>query len=453
MIGDKSRVKFFQYNERIQLPEDIDLSYIQQLHNREKLFIHNDREVSLKDFSGYLGDTLYIPKKLENLLQLQDDIEYKKLFTNLFSAIVSAFKEETLFQLFPSRFGLSETSSKPSLIFQLNTILKYRDTIILALDRIVKSPHRRLVDDMEYRRFEEVSYIDENILLDTLQNPHNWFKNSPRKPIKVLQYKNFESIDTIENRFIKEFILELLKILNNLLNYVANIPVQRILIKGLISELENFQQDFPIDELGELKIVPYNSQVLLKRSGYRDIFSLYNRLHYSFQPSFFESLDNAISLKDISSLWEYYVMSKLIDEFGEIEKNIFEENLRVKDEVYDRSYIKFKSGITLKYQYIVYSYSNIPFRPDFYIEYEGKKIVIDAKFRILESNRTEILKNMHYYRDGLNLDLALAVVIGIEQIGEIFSPDGEKSIIETFHDILNSSGVGYFALNLKELVK
>ena len=446
-------INFFQHGAIITIPPDFNRQYLEELHKREKVFIYEDGKVGLKDFSGYIGDTLYIPQKLEKLLQLENSDEYKKLFTNLFSMIISSFKEEILFQLFPTKFGLKQSSSRPSLIFQLNTILQYRDELILAFDRISKYPHRRLVDEMEYRRFDEVSYIDDTILLDNIQNPQNWFNKSPRTPIKVLQYSNFESVDTIENRFVKNFIFELVKILDRLVKYIDNIPVQKILIQGLIGEIENFQQDFTLNEIGELKLIPYNSQVLLKRSGYRELFALYNRLHHSFQPSFFDNIENAISLKDISSLWEYYVMSKLIHQFGDIENSMYETNLKVRNEVYDRSYIKFKNGVILKYQHIIYSYSDIPFRPDFYIEYKDKKIVIDAKFRVLETNRTEIMKNMHYYRDSLNLDLALAVVLGTQQLGELYRLDGQKTIINNFDSILENIGVGYLSLNLKELLK
>ncbi len=446
-------IKFFAFDERVDVPEDFDISYLQHLHDRGKIVKRERGVISLRDFSGYIGETLYIPQKLELLLQLQSDSEYKELFTNLFSAIISEFREDILFQLFPTRFGLKESGSKPSPIFQLNTLLKYRDSTVVALRRIANNPHRRLVENMVYKPFQDVAYVDETIMIDIIQHPQSWYDDSPKHPMKALQYNNFESVDTIENRFIKKFIVELLQLVYHLMDYVKVVPVQRILLNGLKSEIENFLLDFPVDEIGELRIHPYNSQVLLKRSGYRELFYLYNRLNYSFTPSFFESLDNAISIKDISSLWEYYVMTKLISQFGEIEKQSYEENLRVRDEVYDRAYIKFKSGLVLKYQYVIYSYSQIPFRPDFYIEYRDKRYVIDAKFRVLGSNRTEIMKNMHYYKDGLQLESAVAVVIDNKRGGEFYSQRDGIEVIDNFDDIFSRDGIGYLSLNLLELLK
>ena len=445
-------IKFFQYDEKVTIPDNFDYSYLQYLDNRDKIVFYGDNLIGLRDFSGYIGDTLYIPKKLEKLLQLDDNSKYQNLFTNLFSEILSHFNEEILFQLFPTRFGLTEHLFNTSKIFQLNTILKHRDSTIFALHILPKNSHRRLVEDTVYRDFQDVSYVDNTIMLDILENPQTWQNNTPKKPREVLQYNNFESFDTPENRFIKFFLEQLTITINELIEYADQIPIQRIMLKSIKYQIESFKEDFPLDEVSKLKSFPYNSQVLLKRDGYKELFYLYNRLHYSFKPSFLQNLDNAISLKDISSLWEYYVMSKLIEQFGEIKSQHIEENLQVKDEIYERASIEFKSGLKLKYQYVIYSYSNIPFRPDFYIEYQNKKIVLDAKFRVLETNRTDIFKNMHYYKDSLQLDSAIAIVIGKEQSGEFYSESGENILIKDFNSIFDNRGIGYLSLNLLELL-
>lgn len=443
-------IKFFYYNERIDIPKDFDINYLKHLNDRGKISLDSGG-ILLRDFSGYIGEILYIPKKLQFLLQFSDIDKYKELFTHLFSSIVQHFNEDRLFQLFPTKIGLTETNSKPSPIFQLNTILKHRDSAIFALSIISRNPHRKLVEDIVYKDFQNISYIDDRILLDIVENPQNWYDNSPRKAIKTIQYNNFETIDTVENRFIKLLIEELSLIVDNLIEYAQSIPIHRIMLKGIKYELENFKKDFPIDEIGDLTVPPHNSQVLLKRDGYRELFYLYNRLHYSFKPSFFRSLDSAITLKDISSLWEYYVMSKIIEEFGEIKKQDFQDNLEVKGEIYDRASLDFKNGIEVLFQHVLSSYSNIQFRPDFYIKFKNRSSVIDAKFRVLENNRTEILKNMHYYKDGLRCGSAVAIVIGNETKGEIFLESGEVVNIHTFKDALNYRGVGYLSINLKEL--
>jgi predicted component of viral defense system (DUF524 family) len=445
-------IKFFYYDEKIQIPENFNYSYFKHLDGRGKVVFVKKNLLALRDFCGYIGDTLYIPKKVEKLLQLDDSQEYLDIFSNLFSAILKHFNEDILFQLFPTRFGITEHLFNSSKIFQLNTILKHRDSTLFALNILPKNAHRRLVEERVHRNFQDVSYIDDTILLDILENPQHWQNRTPRKSRQVLQYDNFESVDTPENRFIKFFLEKLSGTIENLIDFTEKIPIQRILLKSIKYQIESFWGEFPIDKVGELKVFPYNSQVLLKRDGYKELFYLYNRLHYSFKPSFLQNLDNAISIKDISSLWEYYVMSKLIEQFGEIKSQKLETDIQLKNETYEKASIEFKSGLKIMYQHIIKSYSNIHFRPDFYIEFQGKRVVLDAKFRVLEANRTEILKNMHYYKDSLKLDSALAVVIGKEQSGEFYSENGTVKKIYGFENIFNFSGVGYISLNLMELL-
>lgn len=445
-------IKFFQYDEKVIIPDNFNYAYLQHLDSREKIIFYGDNLIALRDFCGYIGEILYIPKKLEKLLNI-DSEKYKELFTNLFSEIIVHFNDDILFQLFPTSFGLTEHQFNKSKIFQLNTILKYRDDTILALNLLPKQNHKRLVENITYRNFQDISYIDDNILLDILDTPQNWFDKSPKKPIKVMQYDNLESVDTAENRFIKYFISKLSITIDELISYTENIPIQKIMLKSIKNEISYFREDFPLDKIREMQFFPYNSQVLLKSDGYKEFFDLYNKLHLSFKPTFLQNLDNAISLKDISSLWEYYVMSKLITQFGEIESQSIQENLKIKDEVYERASIKFKSGLILLYQHVLYSYSNIPFRPDFYIEFQEKKIVLDAKFRVLEKNRTDILTNMHYYKDSLKLDSAIAIVIGNSNNGEFYSESDGILRIDNLDRLFDNRGVGYFSLNLMELLK
>ena len=447
-------VKYFTGRDEFQI-EDSRL-YIENLQNREKLSIVNGDRFILKDFCGYIGDDLYIPEKLHLLLQLDED-SYKQLFTNLFGQILNYFDDEILFQLFPTKFGLGEYTLNQSLIFQLNTILKNRDSIEYALYLIGKQPYRALKESSFYGDFSTISAIDDKVIEDIIHNPQNWHDNDPLKPIEVLQYKNIETLNTIENSFIKHFLQELLIILDKLVKFTEDTPVQRMQIRGLQDHIDEIFSTIPFDEIDEMTLFPYNSQVLLKRDGYRELFDIYNRLYLSFKPSLFNSLENAISLKDISTIWEYYVLIKLIDHFGVIDTTEIENNLRIEKEKYEKITIIFKSGVKVSYQAVFSSYSGIKFRPDFYIEMGellgNRKFVVDAKFRVFnQKSRTDILKNMHYYRDGLGLNSAVAITIGDREKGELFSQDGEITPINGLRELFSQDGIGYISLNLKNLL-
>ncbi len=443
-------ITFFYYGDKIDIPEDFDNKYLKYLQNMEKIDIL-DGKMILKDFSGYIGDNLYIPKKIESILDYKSENEYKKLLDGLLSYILDEFGAEKLFQLFSTNIGLIEDEMRTNPLFQLNTLVSNRDNIVFALQRIAKNPHRRLIEETVYREYQNISYIDESVMLNILSSPYNWHNNSPRKPLFAIQYHNFESVDTVENRFLKKFIDDLSKIVDLLLRTVAKINIHKIVLNSLKNEIENFKNDFPFDEVGEMKIIPYNSQVLMKRDGYHEIFYIYNKLLHSFKPTFTKSTKNAISLKDLSSLWEYFVMSKLINAIGINLKTEFKNNSEIKGEIYEQATIKFRGGKTLYFQHTIESYSKLKFRPDFYLEYESKKIVIDAKFRSLDTNRTDIFRNMHYYRDGLKANLVFAVIIGNENIGEVYLENGETRKIYSLNDIFRYNGIGYWTINIKDL--
>jgi predicted component of viral defense system (DUF524 family) len=59
---------------------------------------------------------------------------------------------------------------------------------------------------------------------------------------------------------------------------------------------------------------------------------------------------------------------------------------------------------------------------------------------------------MHYYKDSLQLDSAIAIVIGKEQSGEFYSESGENILIKDFNSIFDNRGIGYLSLNLLELL-
>ncbi len=445
-------IEFFYHGDPIEIPEDFDKKYLKYLNDIEKIEIINEKTILLKDFSGYIGNILYIPKKLKLILNFESNEQYKQLLDNLLAEILEQFGSDRLFQLFSTNTGLIEDEMRTNPLFQLNTLISHRDTIIFALQRIAKNPHRRLIEENVYREFQNISYVDETVMLNIFSNPYNWQNNSPRRPLYALQYNNFESVDTVENRFFKKFINDLSNILDFLLRKVVKLKHHKILLNGLKYEIENFNNDFPFDEVGEMKFIPYTSQVLMKRDGYHEVFYIYNKLLHSFNPTFTKTSRHSIALKDLSSLWEYYVMSKLINIFGFSLKEEFKSNLEIKGELYEQATIKFRGGKTLYFQHVFESYSKIKFRPDFYFIDKTKKIVIDAKFRIFDNNRTEILKNMHYYRDGLQVDLAIAILIGNENYGEIFTEEGKNFEVLSLAELFKYRGIGYWIIDIKELV-
>ncbi|KAA0257291.1 DUF2357 domain-containing protein [Deferribacter autotrophicus] len=472
-----SEVKIID-NEIISLKDDKQLSEVVNNHlfeylNVEEKISYNKDVLIVNNFCGYLTESiLIIPRKIKNLLikeELNNSDDIKKSYDEFFSKFLNYIlreisKGDIIYTLSLADFSVNESEPINSDILKLSVLLNKRDQLLSSVQLILSNPHRKLTEYEEYKPLSEVSNIDANILINITQNPQCYIEtdegileinNKKYSPTTVLQYSNEESFDTLENRFVKKFLKELSAILKDLYS--------KFLLKELEdmnNEIEKALNSYIFSEIGELNIFPSYSQVLQKKSGYRELFQIYRLLHLSFVPEFFKDLDMAFSLKDMATLWEYYVLVELLKElkkeFGEYKVKLdFVEKNQGKT-IYEEAKFKFENGLILNFQSTKYSYSGLPFRPDFLIEFKdkNKKVVFDAKFRIFENNKKDILQNMHYYKDGLKLNSATAVCLGNKNKGKFWQinendkkPEELNSFIDCLEKALN--GIGYIDLKLE----
>ena len=446
---------FLKYKEQIEIQENFiffkNYTGIFEANNKTYLVISK----KLAKHFGLIGEN---NKPVENFEEI-----YNKEFEEFLKYILKELsKEQIIHSLSLSNFPVEESRLNESAILKLLLLLNKKDEIIGTFYLILSNPHRKLVEYKSYKNIEEVSYVDSDVTVDIAQNPERLYETSngiidyqgkKYSSSTVLQYETEETFDTLENRFIKHFLKELENILlNELKDFMFLDELQE-----LKNEVENMLQSDIFAEVGDLNHFPSNSQVLMKKPGYREIFQIYRLLHLSFVPKIFKDLDMAFSLKDMATLWEYYVLIEILKEFkkefGNYEVEIdFEEKSKYKTE-YEEAKFKFENELTLYFQKTEKSYAGVEFRPDFLIEYDGKSYVFDAKFRIFESNRSDILKNMHYYKDGLNLNSAVAVCLGEDEKGKFWTINGndKDKDISSFLEIINNEelkGIGYFDLRL-----
>jgi predicted component of viral defense system (DUF524 family) len=450
-----------------------------ELSNRDQIEIINN-SVKFKNFTGILrledDEYLIIPYKLAKYFGLLDKVDKnnslinksEKIYYQSFEVFLKyilkgLLREHLLFHLNLSNFPVEESKINTSKIFKLLILLENYNELIGAIHIILSSPHRKLISREVYKSFDEVSCIDANILSNIVTNSSELYETSKGiinidnkfySPNSVLQYKTVETFDTLENRFVKFFLRELNMLVSEFLKEFAFLKELQVLKEEIDYTL---QSDIFLG-VGDLNYFPSNSQVLLKKPGYRELFQIYRLLHLSYVPKIFETLDLALSLKDMATLWEYYVLIEILKDFKkifgfyEILKN-FEEKLRFKT-IYEEAKFRFENGLILSYQRTLSSYSKLQFRPDFYIEYNNKIGIFDAKFRLFNNNKKEILQNMHYYRDGLKTNFAIAVCWSEEkQKGRFWRVDKfEKDVklISSFSRIIeeNLNGIGYINLVL-----
>jgi predicted component of viral defense system (DUF524 family) len=460
--------------EPLKLPEEgIDRNVLNHLVEREQIELQSDFIV-FKNFTGILElnekTYLVIPKKLAKSFGLIYENEkpkpnfenrYKQLFENFLTYILNELSRERLiYTLGLAKFPVDESRPTEGKIFKLLLLLEKWEEIVNSLQLVLSIPHKTLVERESYKPLNEVDYVDSEVVRDIVQHPERLYEaeegfveyfGKRYAPATVLQYETEESFDTPENRFVKHFLKELEYFLTTELREFTFLKP----LKVLKEEIEYAIQSDIFASVGDLTFFPSSSQVLMKKAGYRELYQIYRLLHLSFVPKIFQNLDLAFSLKDMATLWEYYVLTELLKElkkeFGTYEILIdFEEKTR-NGTIYEEAMFKFKNGLNLHYQKTLKSYSRLEFRPDFYIEFQGNRYIFDAKFRYFESNRKEILQNMHYYKDGLKTEFAVAVCFGNSRGGKFWDSMEEKEFeITSAVELLKKktfNGIGF--LNLK----
>jgi uncharacterized protein len=188
-------------------------------------------------------------------------------------------------------------------------------------------------------------------------------------------------------------------------------------------------------DVGDLYYVPANSQVLMRREGYRDIWGLMQKFNSSSRP-LFDFWQESIDMRAIHWLYELWVFYKLINMISESQpcNPCNKVNIVISDDqgVEHGSKAAFQQGQTLHYNRTFhpnwkdsfYSYSMV-LRPDyFWVDPNThRKVVLDAKFSMLiteievvsdseiDGEQTsanqegypvrEDLYKMHTYRDAL----------------------------------------------------
>ena len=482
---------------RIVTEESIDLDKFPELksfldRNRELVdflesagkISYTDKRLKVVNFCGYLGDeefkVLLVPKKLKDRLKINSQEDFDSIFYRFLHHIIeNLHKEKIIYTLSLFETPIEESETNPSLIFKLLLLLKEKEQLINSIHLILSNPHRKLVEYESYKTLPEVSYVDERVLTDIIQHPEflyeteNGIIQDKYSPISVLQYEVEETFDTLENRFVKHFLKEIQFFLDKEAKEFLDIKD----LKEIKEEIEYCLQSDVFSEVRGLNYFPSNSQVLMKKAGYREIFQIYRYFHLSFVPKFARDLDMAFSLKDMATLWEYHVLIKLLHGlkkgFGNHEITEDFKEGKIGKTIYEKAEFKFEKGLKLYFQLTKISYSELKFRPDFLIEYENEIYIFDAKFRVIEdedekndereknnkrkkNNRKDILQNMHYYKDGLNAKFAIAVCFGEESKGEFYFRKRGKSNI-SFEDVIGLignneyDGVGYVNLSLEGL--
>lgn len=343
--------------------KDVDASY-EILHSLVKMNdnFFNEFRFSLKEFEkykvvgtlnfkSYVGKSFLDVKKngyLSNKIPIE--VRSKKIdYFNQYSAMIAELSQYALGIIF-------ETNSPLYQEFEIdykNKTTYYEDFMFLEylfrpenlpsiFEYLSKNLYSRLEEYDEVVPTSFASNIGGDELINILNNPDklqetdsdiklaNYLNGFLPLEVDEINYK--DSVDVAENRFLKYFLELIRDLIEKLLDNSKEGYIQDKL-RFFDEEVIYYLSNKLFADIGTLDYIPYNSQVLQKKEGYRDIFQFFLMLEFSFKLSW-DELNNQFKgfEKKLSELYEYWCYFKILKVLNELSvskidfEDIFEVN-------------------------------------------------------------------------------------------------------------------------------
>ena len=283
------------------------------------------------NFRSYVGKS-YLDIKKNGKLSIKVPIEVrsKKIdYINQYSSMIADLSQHALSLIFEVNSPLYQEfeldNKEKNTFYEDFMFLEYlfkEENLPSIFEYLSKNLHSQLKNHNENVPISFASNVNQNTLKNIVTKPNNLFKTelnleisnklNGHMPYKIEQIKHEDIIDIPENRFFKYF----LEIIQNLID------------KLLVNSKEGYIKDKLLDfkdetnyylskkffnEISTMDYVPFNSQILQKKEGYREIFHYFLMLEFSFRLNWNEINDQFKGLeKKLSELYEYWCYFNLL---------------------------------------------------------------------------------------------------------------------------------------------
>ena len=363
----------------------------------------------------------------------------------------------------------------PSLLIQYFFLLNNAEGIGEALHHIRRNPHRVLDDETEHVSIFDLTEIDADVVLQLVQGDATFDRSTspPRLravPSGVWFRMPREGFDSAENQFVKAAAGAMADACDHLLRASwlrevddEGVAHRREKLSQLGNHLRQFTRAPMFDDVGPMHRVPQSSRVLQRRVGYRDLNIQWQGFLQAHDPVW-QRMQQAIDLRDIATLYEFWVWFALCREVQDVYACERPEVSAIPPSELGLPHglkARFKGLGTLTYNATRRAYSGISLRPDYLWEpIAGAKVGFDAKFRLvwdaaplevegvdpkdpLARAKVGDLVKMHAYRDAIP-GLRAAVVLYPGHIAQFRTVENERRDVITVGDVLldEVEGVG-----------
>lgn len=381
----------------------------------------------------------------------------------------------------PTTHAVEEVAQPPSALFVYHFLRQHGVALQAALETILRAPHRLLRGEGTIVPLACAQTVNAEVVGWVLSHPEAWSR-APHlaiarrlggyAPTRVFQRLADETFDTPANRFARHFVHELAQWLTHPL--LAPLSARLDPVPGVI---ETALRAPLFEHVGEMHRFPSESQVLLRRDGYRELLGLW-RLYQMARRPFFGPLQEAIDSRDVATLYEFWCFFTLAERLqAGLGPAVFELSISDPQGLQHRAQVRFEQDPHRLIYNVGFrrredrtgSYS-VGLRPDFALVLGRKAdLVFDAKFRfdakdlaaaedtyeedVAEGEMTRVVKRadlykMHTYRDALRARAAIALYPGDEAVFYDAGMHIETAVdLDTLLDPAGPAGVGALPLS------
>ena len=303
------------------------------------------------NFRSYVGKSfLDVKKDNQKSIPIPVEVRSKKIdYFNQYSAMIADLSQHALSLIFEVNSPLYQefviANEEKLTYYEDFMFLEYlfrQDNLPAVFEYLSKNMHSQLINHDEIVPISLANNLNSSSLNNIVSRPNQLFKtNSQIKmaeklngylPINIHQVKHEDSIDTPENQFFKYFLEMLQNLVEKLLSNSKKGYIQDKL-KFFREEIEYYLSAKFFNHISTMDYVPFNSQILQQKEGYRDIFQYFLMLEFSFRLSW-DDLNNKFKgfekkLSELYEYWCYFEILKVLNDLSIIKidfEDVFEVN-------------------------------------------------------------------------------------------------------------------------------
>ena len=326
------------------------------------------------NFRSYVGKSfLDVRKDGINSIKIPIEVRSKKIdYFSQYSAMIADLSQHSLslifevnsplYQEFELDYRQKETYYED---FMFLEYLFREENLPAIFEYLSKNLHSQLKNRTETVPISFASNVNQNTLKNIISKPNKLIevdssleiaeKLNGYLPYEIDQTKHEDVIDIPENRFFKYFLELIRDLVEKLLESSKKGYIQDKLLY-FRDEIGYYLSAKFFNHISTMDYVPFNSQILQKKEGYREIFQYFLMLEFSFRLSW-DEVNNQFKgfEKKLSELYEYWCYFKILKVLNDlsIKKISFEDVFKINR---DNWSIGIKKGVQSRKRFVLMLY-------------------------------------------------------------------------------------------------